>query len=108
MSDLSPLSTLSFEGRILHVRYTRGRKTIEIVLENCRLEPHNDRTFLVGEWLRSDQTSWNAGLTVAIALDRVSDYLMYDSSEEYRVRRKRYADTHDGKSGKRRPLSDGG
>jgi len=77
-------------------------------MENCRLEPHEDRTFLVGEWLRSDPTAWNAGLTVAIALDRVSDYLLYDSQDEYRVRRKRYADTHDGKSGKRRPQSDGG
>ena len=80
---------------------------MEILLEKCRLEPHEDRTFLVGEWLRSDQTAWNAGLTVAIALDRVSDYLMYESSEEYRVRRKRYADTHDEKGGRRRGLSDG-
>jgi hypothetical protein len=105
MSDLSPLS---FEDKILHVRYTRGRKTMEIVLENCRLEAHEDRTFLMGEWLRSDQTAWNAGLTVAIALDCVSDYLMYESAEEYLVRRKRYTDTHDEKGSNRRRQSDGG
>lgn len=93
---------LDLSDKILHVRYSRGRKSLEIALENCRLEDQQGRTFLVGKWLRSDPQSWNAGLNVAIAWERVSDYLIYDSLEEYRVRRKRYKDTHDAK-GKRLP-----
>jgi hypothetical protein len=92
----------------MHVRYARGRKITEVVLENCRLESHEDRTFLVGQWVRSDQTAWNAGLTVAIALDCISDYLMYESAEEYRVRRKRYDDTHNEEGGRRGQQADGG
>jgi hypothetical protein len=73
---------------------------MEILLEKCRVEMQVDRTFLVGKWLRSDATAWNAGLTVAIAFRSVSDYLIYDSLEEYQVRRKRYKDTHDAKGGR--------
>ena len=95
-------SAVDFGGKILHVRYIRRAKVLEILLENCILEVQQGRTFLVGTWLRSDAASWNAGLHVAIAWDCVSDYLIYDSLEEYRVRSKRYKDTHDEK-GKRLP-----
>ena len=88
--------------KILHVRYTRGTKHLEILLEKCHLEVQEGRAFLVGTWLRSDETSWNAGLNVAVAWDCVSDYLIYNSLDEYQVRRKRYKDTHDDK-GKRLP-----
>ena len=47
-------------------------------------------------------------LTVAVALDGISDYLMYESLEEYRVRRKRYADTHDEKGARRKRQAEGG
>ena len=97
MTDPTPFD---FTDKILHVRYTRGRKMVEILLEQCRVEQQADRTFLVGKWLRSDSTSWNAGLSVAIAFRSVSDYLIYESLEEYRVRRKRYKDTHDAKGGR--------
>ena len=73
---------------------------MEILLEQCRLEMQQDRAFLVGKWLRSDASAWNAGLSVAIAFSSVNDYLLYDSLEEYRVRRKRYKDTHDAKGGR--------
>lgn len=97
MTDPPPFE---FTDKILHVRYARGRKLVEILLEQCRLEQQADRTFLVGKWLRSDNTSWNSGLSVAIAWDSVRDYLLYESLEEYRVRRKRYKDTHDDKGGR--------
>jgi hypothetical protein len=71
------------------------------LLENCRLEVKADRAFLVGEWLRSDADAWNNGLVVAIAWDCVSDYLSYESRQEYRVRRQRYQDTHDGQDTQR-------
>ncbi len=93
---------LEIGDNILHVRYSRGAKSLEILLEKCRLDVQEGRPFLVGIWLRSDPTCWNAGLNVAIAWDCVSDYLIYDSLDEYRVRRKRYKDTHD-ENGKRLP-----
>ena len=93
---------IDFGNKILHVRYSRGRKIVELLMEKCRLELQGDRTFLVGNWLRSDSTAWNAGLAVAVAWDSVRDYLIYESVEEYRVRRKRFKDTHD-ETGERLP-----
>jgi hypothetical protein len=92
--------TLDFGSKILHVRYSRGRKIVELLLEKCRLEQQGDRTFLLGNWLRTDQAAWNAGLEVAIAWDSVRDYLIYESVEEYRVRRNRFRDTHDETGGR--------
>jgi hypothetical protein len=93
---------LDLTEKILHVRYIRRTKILEILLEKCSLKTQEGRVFLIGTWLRSDSTAWNAGLHVAIAWDCVTDYLIYDSLEEYRVRSKRYKDTHDDK-GKRLP-----
>lgn len=88
-------SAIDFDSKILHVRYSRGRKIVELLMEKCHLELQGDRTFLVGNWLRTDPAAWNAGLQVAISWDSVRDYLIYESVEEYRVRRKRFKDTHD-------------
>jgi hypothetical protein len=85
---------IEFGDKLLHVRYSRGTKLLDVLLQKCRLEMQGGRAFLLGQWLRSDRDAWNNGLAVAIAWDRVSDYLIYESEQEYRVRRKRYRDTH--------------
>jgi hypothetical protein len=94
-------TAIDFGDKVLHVRYSRGTKLLDVLLEKCRLDIQGGRAFLMGEWLRSDVDAWNNGLVVAIGWDCVSDYLVYESEQEYRVRRKRYRDTHDGQNAKR-------
>ena len=60
-------------------------------IEHARWETQGGRLFLVGTIPRGGSTrDWVEGVECAIAWDEVSDYLLFDSVEDYRARLKIY------------------
>ena len=61
-------------------------------LEHPRWETQGGRLFLVGTVPRGDSTGdWCQGVVGAVAWDQVSDYLVFDSVEDYQTRLKIHA-----------------
>jgi hypothetical protein len=61
-------------------------------IEYPRWETQGGKLFLVGTVPRGGSTyDWCHGLVAAVAWDQVSDYLVYDSPDDYQRRLKIYA-----------------
>jgi hypothetical protein len=83
------LSVPNFAGKVLVV-YTRRRMWGDsVLLTDCTFELQGGRLFLLGTTQpKGSYGDWADGLRRAIAWDRVEEYLVLDSLEQYRERKK--------------------
>ena len=78
-----------FSNKVVSVSFAAADDTHAI--QHPRWETQGGRLFLVGTIPRGGSTrDWVEGIVCAVAWDEVSDYLLFDSAEEYRARLKIY------------------
>lgn len=75
-----------FAGKIVYLTTgARGEGGEGLILDSPRFERQCGRMFLVG--IIPEQTAnWISGISAAIAWDAVSQYLVFDSMDDYLVR----------------------
>jgi hypothetical protein len=83
------LTVPNFAGKTV-VLYTRRRMWGDsVLLTDCAFELQGGRLFLLGTTQEDGHSrAWSVGLRRAIAWDRVEEYLVLDSLEQYRERTK--------------------
>jgi hypothetical protein len=73
----------NFSGKT--VSFSTADSTLAV--ENPRFQKQGDRLFIVGTIPRGGTTSdWALGVTCAVAWSAVTDYMVFDSVEDYRKR----------------------
>ena len=74
----------NFDGKCLHV-YTSNAQSGAYFIENPYFESQAGRLFLVGRISTAyDEKVWARGRVTCIAWDRVEQYHVYDSVDEWR------------------------
>ena len=86
-----------FAGKVVYVSFV-GEERYNDTVASPHWEDHNGKLFLVGTVPpRGSDRDWCAGVVTGIAWEHITDYLVFDSVEEYHehlgvfVRKKRNA-----------------
>ena len=73
-----------FSGKIILLYLSDRPDEHNVVLQNAVLQDLGGKVFIVGEFAESTSANdWAAGIRTAVAWDRVEQYLVFDSIEEY-------------------------
>jgi hypothetical protein len=82
--DRDAMAVSDFSGKIILLYLADRPDEHNVVLQNAALEDQGGKVFIVGEFAESTSANdWAAGVQTAVAWDRVEQYLVFDSIEEY-------------------------